>query len=352
MYKNINKVSKKQIAHEKIFKKRKNRAYILLFVLTMCSFGLSKMQPFSTLGLSPLIIAIILGAFFGNIARNLTSLLIRTGVIAISTKQILRLGIIFYGFRITIDDIIYVGAKGVILSACVVFLTFFIGYFIGRALRIEKKLSALIASGSSICGAAAVLATNSVIKGKSEHVGVAICTVVVFGTIGMFAYPILFKMGLFDLDVSHMGVLMGGTLHEVAHAVAAGAAVGGEGANNSVIIKMLRVLMLVPFLIMIGLLSFGDEKEKKKRNLKSSVPYFALWFLVAVGVGSISFFPKFTLPYIELFDTFLLSVAMCALGFTIRKDVLKNAGFKPFLQAIIIAIWLLAFGYFFVKYFI
>ncbi|ASM36396.1 YeiH family protein [Campylobacter sputorum] len=350
MYKNSNKASKKQITHEKIFKKRKNRAYILLVVLTLCSFGLSKMQPFSTLGLSPLIIAIILGAFFGNIARNLTSLLVRTGVIAVSTKQILRLGIIFYGFRITIDDIIYVGAKGVILAACVVFLTFFIGYFIGRALGIEKKLSALIASGSSICGAAAVLATNSVIKGKSEHVGVAICTVVVFGTIGMFAYPILFKMGVFDLDASHVGVLMGGTLHEVAHAVAAGAAVGGEGANNSVIIKMLRVLMLVPFLIMIGFLSFGDEKEK--RNLKSSVPYFALWFLVAVGVGSISFFPKFTLPYIELFDTFLLSVAMCALGFTMRKDVLKNAGFKPFLQAIIIAIWLLAFGYLSVKYFI
>lgn len=351
MYKNSNKVSKKQIAHEKIFKKRKNRAYILLVVLTLCSFGLSNMQPFSTLGLSPLIIAIILGAFFGNIARNLTSLLIRTGAIAVSTKQILRLGIIFYGFRITIDDIIYVGAKGVILAACVVFLTFFIGYFIGRALGIEKKLSALIASGSSICGAAAVLATNSVIKGKSEHVGVAICTVVVFGTIGMFAYPILFKMGVFDLDVSHMGVLMGGTLHEVAHAVAAGSAVGGEGANNSVIIKMLRVLMLVPFLIMIGFLSFGDE-NKEKRNLKDSVPYFALWFLVAVGVGSISFFPKFTLPYIELFDTFLLSFAMCALGFTMRKDVLKNAGFKPFLQAIIIAIWLLVFGYLSVKYFI
>lgn len=336
--------------YKRIFKKRKYIAYILLIVLTLCSFGLSKIKPFSTIGLSPLIIAIILGAFFGNIAKNLTYLLLETQAIAFSTKQVLRLGIILYGFRITIHDIIYVGTKGVVLAACVVFLTFFIGYFVGRMLKLDKKLSALISSGSSICGAAAVLATQSVIKAKSEHVAVAICTVVVFGTIGMFSYPMLFKMGLFDLDSGHMGILMGATLHEVAHAVAAGAAVGGDAANNSVIIKMLRVLMLVPFLIMIGFLSFNEHKEK--RNLRASVPYFALWFLVAIGVGSLSFFPKFTLPYIELIDTFLLSMAMCALGFTIRKDVLKNAGFRPFLQAIIIAVWLFVFGYLTVKYLI
>lgn len=343
-------LSKKQITHNKIFKKRKIRAYILLIILTLCAISLSKIQPFSILGLSPLIIAIILGAFFGNIAKNLTSLLMKTGAVAVSTKQILRLGIIFYGFRISIDDIVYIGAKGVILAFCVVFLTFFIGYFIGIVLKIDKKLSALISSGSSICGAAAVLATNSILKDKSEHVAVAVCTVVVFGAIGMFAYPLLYKFQILNLDSFHMGILMGGTLHEVAHAVAAGAGIGGDGANTSVIIKMLRVLMLVPFLIMIGFLSFSNKNEK--RSLSASVPYFALWFLAAVFVGSFSFFPKFTLPYIEILDTFLLSMAMCALGFTIRKEVLKNAGFKPFLQAIIIAIWLFVFVYLAVKYFI
>lgn len=338
------------VPHGKIYKKRKIRAWSVILVVTICAFGVSKIPPFTTFSISPLIIAVVLGAFFGNISHDLLHLFKKTNVIGYSTKQILRLGIILYGFRITFDDISYVGFNGILMGAGIVFSTFFIGFFLGRMLGLDRKSAVLVSAGSSICGAAAVLATESIIKGGAQRVGVAVCTVVVFGTLCMFGFPIAYKMGILHLDIKEIGFFMGGTLHEVAHAVAAGSAVGGVAAKITVIIKMLRVLMLVPFLIMIGLGSsfFTGSKEKNKGRIRDNIPYFAIWFLVVVGLGS--FIPtavrEAELPVINFIDTFLLSVSMVALGLTIRKDVLKNAGAKPFVLAIVLLGWLIGFGYF------
>lgn len=313
----------------------------------MVSFLLSLIEPFSALGISPLILAVVLGAIFGNTAAKTTILLQKTAAVAISTKQILRLGIVLYGFRITFGDIAHVGFGGLALSFCIVFSTFFVGFFLGRALGLDAKSSILVSAGSAICGAAAVLATESIIKGGSQRVGVAVCTVVVFGTIGMFTYPILYKMGVFNLNLREMGFLMGGTLHEVAHAVAAGSAIGGEAANVTVIIKMIRVLMLVPFLLMIGIFSSVFTNSKEGGSFRKNIPYFALWFLVAVAAGSYMSqnLRDMILPAINFVDTFLLSIAMVALGITIRKEALVNAGKQPFILAAILVLWLVVVGY-------
>lgn len=189
-----------------------------------------------------------------------------------------------------------------------------------------------------------MLATQSSIHAKAENVAVAVCTVVVFGTIGMFLYPLLYQLGVLGLEAKQMGFLMGASLHEVAHAVAAGAGVGGDAEQTTVIIKMLRVLMLVPFLVMLGV--FFTEKSGEK-SIKAAVPYFALWFLAVVVAGSLM--PQgvqaVALPYIVGLDTFLLTVAMIALGLGIRKDVLENAGKRPFILAAVLMLWLFAAAY-------
>ncbi|CZE47058.1 YeiH family protein [Campylobacter geochelonis] len=345
-------VTKREKFNEKSTKKlyfyRKVSSWVIIMVITSLAFLISELKPVKTLAISPLIIAVILGAIFANTAKNSTNLLKKTSVIAISTKQILRLGIIFYGFRITVYEIALVGVGGVSMAFLIVFTTFFIGYFVGRMIGLDKKSCILISAGSSICGAAAVLATESIVKGGSARVGVAVCTVVVFGTMMMFVYPLLFKAGVFDINASQMGFYMGGTLHEVAHAVAAGCAVGGEGEELSVIIKMLRVLMLVPFLMMMGVAkNFMIAGDSANKGVKGSIPYFAIWFLVAVGVGSLftGDFRALVLPYLNFADTILLSVAMVALGLGIRKDILKSAGKKPFILAFILLCWLVGFGY-------
>lgn len=333
--------------HKRIYKKRKLKAFFVLFILAFCALVLSKLDLSQKLGISALIIAICLGAVVGNFFPKLALLLQKTALLNLATKQILRLGIILYGFKITLVDIKHLGLSGIMLAFCIVFLTFFIALGLGKMFKIATKESLLIAAGSSICGAAAVLASQSIVKAETQKVAVAICTVVVFGTLMMFIYPLLYHFGVFKLDEGQMGYLMGASLHEVAHAIAAGAGVGDLAKNNAVIMKMMRVLMLVPFLLFLALLcaKLFKENQGSKFSIKANFPYFALYFLLAIFISSLPFLnTEFSLfyikPNIELIDTFLLSFAMVALGVNIRKDMLKNAGFKPFFVASLLCIWL------------
>lgn len=322
-----------------IYKRRRVYAWGVIVGIALLAFVLAQIPLFKSLAISPLIIAVIFGSIYGNTAKLGTKLLYKTKSIAISTKQILRLGIIFYGFRITFSDIAFVGINGVIMAFVMVFSTFFVGYLIGKALGLDKKSTTLISSGSSICGAAAVLATESITKGGSARVGVAVTTVVLFGTITMFIYPFIFKIGILPFSQKEIGFFLGGTLHEVAHAVGAGAAVGGISEQISIIIKMLRVLMLMPFLILLSFLNKGQS-----HSIKDSVPHFAIWFIVAVVAGSIMPFRAEIIPYINFLDTFMLTIAMVGLGVGIRKDIFKSAGKKPFILAFGLLLWLIFFG--------
>lgn len=334
------------MSRAKIYKNRKTFSWGIILSLSAIAYLLSVVPPFNYFGISPLIIAIILGAFVGNTAHKSSKILKRSGVIGISTKQILRLGIILYGFRITIADIEWVGFAGLATAFIVVFSTFFLGYIVGNLLGLDKKSTILISSGSSICGAAAVLATQSVVKGTPAQVGIAICTVVLFGTIGMFLYPIVFNTGVTGLSQYQAGFMSGATLHEVAHAVAAGAGIGEDASKVAVIVKMLRVLMLVPFLLMLSF--FGarllKEENRTKSKITSSIPWFAIYFLVAVLVGSLPMFPTSILPAVNFFDTFLLSMAMVSLGFTINRSIFAQSGKKPFILAIVLMLWLVILG--------
>lgn len=341
------------MTHKDIYTKRRVKAWIFMMMLGVCAYSLSLTELFAKLGISALIIAVVLGAFFGNTAHSLVTLVSKTGVLAVCTKQILRLGVIFYGFRITMDEALSVGFGGVVSAAIIVFSTFLLGYFIGIKLGLDKKSAVLISSGSSICGAAAVLATNSVANADSNRVAVAICTVVVFGSLGMFLYPLIYNLGFSGLSELEAGFMSGVSLHEVAHALAAGNAIGEDGARVAVIVKMLRVLMLVPFLILLSVFSLYFLCEKKKGDKRGSFPYFAVWFIVALVVGSLPFFPRDTLmPLINLSDTFMLCVAMGALGLTITKNALKSAGKIPFILATILFFWLMFLGFILAKSFI
>lgn len=327
----------------KIYKKRKILGWSFVIILSVFCIFLSNLNFIKIFAISPLIIAVLMGAFVSNLMPNLEKLLLKTSIIGISTKQILRLGIILYGFKITIYDIAFVGFSGILISFIVVFSTFFIGCKLGKILGLDEKSSILISAGSSICGAAAVLATESLTKGGSQKVGVAVSTVVIFGTLFMFLYPLAYNLGITTLSANEMGFFIGATLHEVAHVVGASAAVGGN--DVSIIIKMLRVLMLVPFLFMLGF--FGSSQRGNERSIKTQIPYFAIWFLVAVGISSL-FTPSFRffiMPKIEFLDTLLLTIAMLCLGFGIKKNIFKKAGKKPFILATILALWLIFIGY-------
>ncbi|MDE5941359.1 MAG: YeiH family protein [Muribaculaceae bacterium] len=325
---------------------------ILLIALFACAaFYIAEAQFFKEISFSPMIIGIILGMLYANSLRNN---LPETWVpgIQFCSKKILRLGIILYGFRLTFQDIVNVGVAGIVIDAIVVAVTIIGGVFIGRLLKMDRDTALLTSVGSGICGAAAVLGAESTIRTQPYKTAVAVATVVIFGTISMFFYPVAYRSGWLDLSPQEMGIYCGSTLHEVAHAVGAGNAMGTEISNVSIIVKMIRVMLLVPVLLILGFwVARRNAREGASAEKgKVSIPWFALGFLAVIGFNSLNLLPPVFVDAINYIDTFLLTMAMAALGAETSIDKFKKAGAKPFVLAFTLDVWLILGGYILAKY--
>ncbi len=325
---------------------------ILLIALFACAaFYIGEAQILKDISFSPMIIGIILGMLYANSLRNH---LPETWVpgIQFCSKKVLRLGIILYGFRLTFQDIVNVGVAGIVVDVIIVVVTILGGIWIGRLLKMDRDTALLTSVGSGICGAAAVLGAESTIRTQAYKTAVAVATVVIFGTISMFLYPIAYRSGWVDLTPQEMGIYSGATLHEVAHAVGAGNAMGTEISNVSIIVKMIRVMMLVPVLLILGVWAArrnakdGATAEKGKVN----IPWFAVGFLAVIGFNSLNLLPHIFVDAINYVDTFLLTMAMAALGAETSIDKFKKAGAKPFVLAFCLDVWLIVGGYILAKY--
>lgn len=303
-------------------------------------------------GLSPLTIAIMLGIVLGNTLFARIAPDCDAGV-AFSKQKLLRIGIVLYGFRLTFQDIGHVGFAGVAIDALVLTSTFALAMLLGtRVFKLDRDSAILIGAGSSICGAAAVMATEPVVRGRSEQVAVAVSTVVVFGTLGMFLYPLLYRLNLLGISPSAFGIYAGSTIHEVAQVVAAANAINPEAANTAVIAKMVRVMMLAPFLI--ALSAYLSTKKgpgahqgaaalRRPAN-RLAIPWFAFVFIAVAGLNSMSVLPSPAVNWAIAVDTFLLAMAMAALGLTTHLSAIRQAGVKPLILATLLFVWLVVGG--------
>lgn len=333
---------------------------ILLIALFSCAaFYIGDMPFIQKLSLSPLIIGIILGMLYANSLRNQLPETWVPGILFCS-KQLLRLGIILYGFRLTFQNIIEVGLPAIIIDAIIVTVTIYGGIYVGKFLKIDRGIALLTSVGSGICGTAAVLGAEATLKSKPYKTAVAVSTVVIFGTISMFLYPALYNHGIIDLTPEQMGIYTGSTLHEVAHVAGAGNSMGKEISDSAIIVKMIRVIMLVPVLLIISYSMsraiakirrrVGIDSHNPNRSSKVAVPWFAFGFLAVIGFNSLNLLPEPFIDFINRLDTFLLTMAMTALGAETSIEKFKKAGLKPFILASILFLWLLGGGYLLTKY--
>ena len=327
------------------------------------------------IGLSSLTLAILIGMVLGNTLYPKFSKPLAAGV-TFSKAQILRLAIVLYGFKITLSQVGGVGLSAVAIDALVLSSTFLITYLLGtKWLKMDRTTTLLIGSGASICGAAAVIATEPVVKAESHKVTIAVATVVVFGTLSMLLYPMLYQMGWLAglIESQHYGVYIGSTIHEVAQVVVAGNAISPEVGNTAVVTKMIRVMMLAPFLLLLSIfITSTDSKNSKNTKTLSSatepqqnqsnklkllaqrlkqihVPWFAFVFIAMVAVNSVlmisptPMIQSFTERMIDL-DNILLTMAMFALGLTTHFSAVKQAGIKPLILAAVMFVWLILGG--------
>ncbi|WP_426241263.1 YeiH family protein [Psychrobacter sp. TWP2-1-2] len=303
-------------------------------------------------GLSSLTLAILLGMVLGNTVYPNLAERLNVGV-AFAKGQILRLAIMFYGFKLTLTQVSSVGLSAVMSDALVLTSTFLLTYWIGiRWLKVDKQTTLLIGSGASICGAAAVIAAEPVVKAEAHKVTIAVATVVVFGTVAMLLYPFLYHLGWLQpwLNAQQYGIYTGSTIHEVAQVVVAGNAVSPEVGDTAVVTKMIRVMMLAPFLLILSFaLTKGSSDNGKKPSFMNrvqqvKVPWFAFIFIAIVLLHTwVPMTASFERSMVML-DDVLLTMAMFALGLTTHLGAIKQAGVKPLILGAIMFAWLIVGG--------
>ena len=327
----------------------------LAAALAIAAIALGKVGWFLAHGFSVLTLAIVLGMVAGNTFYAHIAASSASGV-TFSKQYLLRLGIILYGLRLTFQDIGRIGVAGVLIDAIVLSSTFVLACVIGtRFLGLDRKTAMLIGAGSAICGAAAVMAAEPVVRGRAEQVTVAVATVVVFGTVSIFLYPALFHFNerhlLVAMSPTVFGLYAGSTIHEVAQVVAAGNAISDVAANTAVIVKMTRVMMLAPFLILLAAYlarstdaSGATASGAAGTSRKIPVPWFAVIFVAVAGFNSLSLLPQPVIAAAIDLDTALLAMAMAALGLSTHLSAIRLAGVKPLALAAVLFAWLVVGG--------
>lgn len=320
---------------------------LLTGLIAAAALTLGNQPQVAALGLSGLTLAIVIGMLLGNTLYPRLDSACDSGVL-LAKQRLLRLGIILYGFRLTFQQIAGVGIGGIVIDALTLSSTFLLACWLGRRwLGLDRDTCWLIGAGSSICGAAAVLATEPVVKAQAAKVAVAIATVVLFGTLAIFIYPLLWPLAqhlLPQLSATQFGIYTGSTVHEVAQVVAAGHAISPEAENAAVIAKMLRVMMLAPFLLLLSAWIQRHTPLRETQPRALPFPWFALLFIAVALFNSFHLLPVGWIALINQFDTLLLAMAMAALGLTTHISAFKQAGARPLLLGLMLFIWLLLGG--------
>lgn len=286
--------------------------------------------------LSPLIVAVV----GGMILANLVPLPAATKPGRdLAVRPVLRAGIVLLGAQLTLSQVASIGLEGIAIIVLTVTATFLVTVRLGRLLGVEPALARMIAAGTSICGASAVVATGAAAGGRGDQVATAIACVTLFGTVAMLGFPLL--AGPLGLDGREYAVWAGVAVHEVGQAVAAGFAAGEAEGELATLTKLARVLMLLPVLLAVG---FSVRREAQAGGARPPlVPAFMLGFAAMVVLNSAVELPEALKDALRLGATLLMATALAAVGMATDLRLLVRGGVRPlalgFLSFLFVAIF-------------
>ena len=288
------------------------------------AFGLRSTGLPGVTDLSPLMLAILIGMAVRNLLGRPEAA--KSGL-GFALRAPLRLGIMLLGLQVTLGEILGIGWAGLALLAFALASTFLVTLWLGARMGVDPGLAQLLAAGTGICGASAIVATNTVTRASDESVAYALATVTLYGTIAMFAYPLIAA----SLPLSHAGygLWTGASVHEVAQVVAAGFARGAETGEAATVAKLARVLMLAPLVLLLGAWVARQTKADARLRGKTPFPLFVFGFLAMVllaGTGWVSG----TAQHVAQWATqALLALALAAVGLETDVRKLIAQGWRP-----------------------
>ena len=257
-----------------------------------------------------------------------------------SQRSLLRIGIVLLGFQLTWPQLVAIGSTGFFVVALSLIAAFFFTIVMGRLLRVESKLSQLIAAGTSICGVSAIVAANAVISARDEDVIYAVASITLFGTIAMFAFPLLALV--LGLDARSYGLWAGSSIHEVAQVVGASFQQGDVAGEIGVVAKLTRVAMLAPMILLLG--NFARREDAATSATSRQVPWFIFGFMAIVLVNSAVELPVQVRQAAGVATTFLLSVGLASLGLQANIASIRSRGLAPLLLGLMTSLFIACFA--------
>lgn len=273
--------------------------------------------------LSAMILAILLGMLLHNLVG--TPDWARAGT-AFSLRWILRGAIVLLGLQLTVQQLGQVGISSLLVIAATLAASFIFTKTLGRALGVEARLAELIAAGTAVCGASAVIAVDSVTRAPDEDVAYAVACVTVFGGIAMFAYPALYP--LLNLTPHAYGLWAGASIHEIAQVVAAAFQHGADAGHTATIAKLARISLLAPLVLILGVMR---ARPGGARSGPLPVPFFVLGFVAMVALNSAVAIPVRLHGDIAQITSFLLALSLAAMGLHTDFAKLRAKGLRPLL---------------------
>ncbi len=293
---------------------------------------------------SPMILAIVIGMAFHNFVG--TPGRAKPGI-AFSMKRLLRAAIVLLGFQLTLTQVLSVGGWGLLVIAAAVGATFLFTVGAGRLLGVDRKLAELIAAGTSICGASAIIATNTVTDAHDEDVTYAIACVTIFGSVAMFAYPLL--PVVLHLDAPAYGLWCGSSIHEIAQVVAASFQNGQRAGEIATLVKLARVMLLAPVVFALSAWRRFAASHANVATARPPLPWFVLGFIALAGLNSVVSIPDSDRKIIVTLTTFLLTVALAAMGLETDVSKLYARGIRPAILGALAFLFIAAFSLLLIK---
>jgi uncharacterized integral membrane protein (TIGR00698 family) len=302
--------------------------------VTAAAFLLRSLELPGLTRLSPLMLAIMIGMLVRNTLGRPEAA--RAGL-AFSLRGPLRLGIILLGLQVTLAEILGIGWSGLLILAFALLSTYLFTLWLGGRLGVAPGLATLIAAGTGVCGASAIVAANTVVRDGDESVAYALATVTLFGTIAMFSYPLI--GAALHMPTEVYGLWSGASVHEVAQVVAAGFARGQAEGEFATVAKLARVLMLAPLVIGMGLWA-ARQTQGGSRTGSAPIPWFVFGFLALVLLGDTGWIDPQLRRYANPATQILLTFALAAVGLETDIRRLIAQGWQPLLLGALATVYI------------
>lgn len=244
-----------------------------------------------------------------------------------ATNILLQVSVVGLGFGMNVTSALNAGKKGILFTIVSIIGTLVIGFFMGKFLKIEKKTSYLISTGTAICGGSAIAAISPVIKAEEKQISVALGTIFILNSAALFLFPFIGHQ--LNLSQSQFGMWCAIAIHDTSSVVGAASKYGPQALEIATTVKLARALWIIP-------VAFLSTFIFKNKNSKIKIPYFIGLFVLAMIANTY-------IPFVQQYNHYLTNIAKAGLTLTLfligcglNRKTISSVGFKPLIQGVIL----------------